>query len=213
MNAQGLLFEESTDDEVSEASSSTFVNNMSLPVHRWFRYSAGFSAEWTERLIRSVAPDGPVRCFDPFSGSATTLIAAEAAGVESFGIDSHPFVSRVAKAKLAYRSDPDAYYTKARRVLSVARELTPDLAGYPKLIRECFDDHQLQELDNLRQAYELEKDNSSASELVWLTLVSILRRVSTAGTAQWQYILPKKKKSSPKQAVAAFEAQGQIIWD
>ncbi len=211
MNAQGLLFEESTDDEVSEASSSTFVNNMSLPVHRWFRYSAGFSAEWTERLIRSVAPDGPVRCFDPFSGSATTLIAAEAAGVESFGIDSHPFVARVAKAKLAYRSDPDAYYTKARRVLSVARKLTPDLAGYPKLIRECFDDQQLQELDNLRQAYELEKDNSSASELVWLTLVSILRRVSTAGTAQWQYILPKKKKSSPKQAVAAFEACCEVF--
>ncbi len=25
---------------------SNFLNNMRLPVHRWFRYSAGFSAEW-----------------------------------------------------------------------------------------------------------------------------------------------------------------------
>jgi hypothetical protein len=25
---------------------SDFLDNMRLPVHRWFRYSAGFSAEW-----------------------------------------------------------------------------------------------------------------------------------------------------------------------
>lgn len=25
--------------------SSTFKDNMSLPIHRWYRYSAGFSAE------------------------------------------------------------------------------------------------------------------------------------------------------------------------
>jgi len=26
--------------------SATFADNMSLPVHRWFRYTAGFSAAW-----------------------------------------------------------------------------------------------------------------------------------------------------------------------
>jgi hypothetical protein len=198
---QTLLFEDvRLATEVSEASSSTFVNNMSLPVHRWFRYSAGFSAEWTERVIRSTAASGAVRCFDPFSGSATTLIAAEAAGVESCGIDSHPFVARIAQAKLAYRSDPGAYRNKANSILRTAGKLDPDLSGYPSLIRECFDEEQLRDLDTLRQAYELEKDDSPASELVWLTLVSILRRVSTAGTAQWQYILPKKKKCVPKKA-------------
>ena len=35
--------------------SSTFATNMSLPVHRWFRYSAGFSAQWAESEIRETA--------------------------------------------------------------------------------------------------------------------------------------------------------------
>ena len=205
MGAQYLLFEGASPAiEVAAESSSTFVNNMSLPVHRWFRYSAGFSAEWTKDVIRGANASGPVRCFDPFAGSATTLIAAEALGVESWGIDSHPFVARIAKAKLAYRSDVAAYQKKTDAIRKRSGNVIPNLSTYPKLIRDCFDDAQLSDLDTLRQAYELEKDDTPASELAWLTLVSILRRVSTAGTAQWQYILPKKKKSAPKRAIDAF---------
>jgi hypothetical protein len=38
---QQLLFPDAqAEDAVSDAASSTFVNNLSLPVHRWFRYSA-----------------------------------------------------------------------------------------------------------------------------------------------------------------------------
>lgn len=29
---------------------SNFLDNLRLPVHRWFRYSAGFSAEWVEMV-------------------------------------------------------------------------------------------------------------------------------------------------------------------
>ncbi len=35
-------------------SSSTFVNNKSVPVHRWLRYSAGYSADWVRDCIVSV---------------------------------------------------------------------------------------------------------------------------------------------------------------
>jgi hypothetical protein len=45
-----------------------------------------------------------------------------------------------------------------------------------------------------------------------LTLVAILRKVSTAGTATWQYILPKKQKRAPAQPVAAFDAFARIIF-
>jgi hypothetical protein len=36
---------------VKADTSSTFTDNMKLPVHRWFRYSAGFSAQWVESVI------------------------------------------------------------------------------------------------------------------------------------------------------------------
>lgn len=32
----------------------TFTDNMKLPVHRWFRYSAGFSAAWTQEVIKMI---------------------------------------------------------------------------------------------------------------------------------------------------------------
>jgi hypothetical protein len=58
--------------------SGAFTDNMKLPVHRWFRYSAGFSAEWAEKIIRQEAgPGGAV--LDPFAGSGTTLLAAQQA--------------------------------------------------------------------------------------------------------------------------------------
>ncbi|MEA5503685.1 hypothetical protein VB735_11310 [Halotia wernerae UHCC 0503] len=34
----------------------TFTDNMKLPIHRWFRYSAGFSADWVERVITELEP-------------------------------------------------------------------------------------------------------------------------------------------------------------
>lgn len=36
---------------------STFSDNMSLPIHRWFRYSAGFSALWVSELIEQETPE------------------------------------------------------------------------------------------------------------------------------------------------------------
>jgi len=51
--------------------SGTFVDNMSLPVHRWFRYSAGFAAQWVERVLAEweIGPHQVV--LDPFVGSGT----------------------------------------------------------------------------------------------------------------------------------------------
>src|SRR6188508_1126867 len=96
---QGLLFADAdAEAAVSDKASSTFIKNLALPVHRWFRYSAGFSAEWVQQVIRAERKE--VRLFDPFAGSGTTLIAAEQLGVQALGIDAHPFVSRIARAKL-----------------------------------------------------------------------------------------------------------------
>ncbi|MEH1889505.1 MAG: hypothetical protein V7K92_08590 [Nostoc sp.] len=39
---------------------------MKLPIHRWFRYSAGFSATWVEGVIAELEPK---IVLDPFAGS------------------------------------------------------------------------------------------------------------------------------------------------
>ena len=178
------MFPDADCEPLSDKTSSTFINNMRLPVHRWFRYSAGFSAEWVSQLIRA---KGATAVFDPFAGSATTLVAAEGEGVASWGIDPHPFVGRIARAKLGWRSNPDEFFAKVRDLRKIAKATKPTTTGYPPLIYKCYDDDEtLSDLDCLRRAYEVVKDDSVASELAWLTLVAILRPTSQAGTAQWQ---------------------------
>lgn len=55
-----------------EARSGTFTDNMKLPIHRWFRYSAGFSAEWAKTIIEQEKVGSKLTVLDPFAGSGAT---------------------------------------------------------------------------------------------------------------------------------------------
>jgi DNA methylase len=184
---------------------------MKLPVHRWFRYSAGFSAQWVETVIANAKQKGNVTLLDPFAGSGTTLLASEKLGIESYGIEAHPFIVRVARSKLLYRTDPEIYLEYIKEITKYAENLQACIDDYPKLIRECFSNQSLECLDKLRQAWEKLANDSPQSQLAWLTIVAILRHVSHAGTAPWQYILPSKQKQSPRLPMSAFQLMAGSI--
>ena len=112
---------------------SNFLNNMRLPVHRWFRYSAGFSAEWVKWLLAE--RDGSeLRVLDPFVGSGTTCLGCDEMGVPSYGLEAHPFVHRVAQANLSYSTDPDRLISKAEKAFGFARKATAETEHYPEII-------------------------------------------------------------------------------
>jgi len=210
---QGLLFPASElRDPTRDALSGTYVDNTRLPVHRWIRFSAGFSAAWAESVIAEASRQGPTTVFDPFAGSATTLLAAENVGVHSIGVEAHPFVCRIGRAKLERRSDADEYLTAIRGIQGAVIERTPSLERYPPLIRRCYTEQALRQLDCLRQEIEDRQDGSPVAELVWLTLVGILRRVSCVNTAQWQYVLPRKAKKRPEEPSLAFDAMARVMY-
>jgi hypothetical protein len=82
------------------------------------------------------------------------------------------------------------------------------------LIRKCYDPATLSKLSALHRAVAANDDGTPAAKLAWLALVSILRKTSHAGTAQWQYVLPRKRKSSPRDADLAFaETSRQMYRD
>jgi DNA modification methylase len=208
---QTTLFPMSLVGAARRSREGSFVDNMRLPVHRWFRYSAGFSAQWVEHEIKRRSGDRTITVLDPFAGSGTTLIAAGQSGVESIGVEAHPFIARVAAAKLLCDGDASEYLRRAQEVLKLAVSSEPAALTYPTLIHRCYAPASLDQLDRLRRAYVLSADGSDQSELVWLTLVSILRVVSTAGTAPWQYVLPNKSKAKVAEPFTAFSRMSHLI--
>src|SRR5437870_1886145 len=89
--------------------STTFAENLSLPIHSWFRYSAGFSALWVREVISRQIALGRRRILDPFAGSGTVLLECERSVAEAKGIEAHPFILRVGQAKLHWRINPQAF--------------------------------------------------------------------------------------------------------
>ncbi len=201
------------DDGVAASkTSSTFADNLKLPIHRWFRYSAGFSALWTREVIQTAIASrvGPVRVLDPFAGSGTVVIEAAGLGCEAIGVESHPFVARIADVKIRRDVDPEGYQPYIQNILKRATRIAPSIDHYPALIRKCYPDEPLVELDRLRLAWT-ETTDSPYYAHGWLTLASILRQCSPVGTASWQYVLPKKTKAIVAAPRVAFRAKAAQI--
>lgn len=204
---------------IQKEKTSTFIDNMSLPIHRWFRYSAGFSAKWVEEVICQelikkgvgVNDKKDFVVLDPFAGSGTTLLASEAANVKSVGFESHPLVFRVAEAKLFWNTNIDLFSLYAKSVLDLAKTLEGSKEEYPTIVYKCYDDYNLITLDKLKKALYTMKDDSAQYKLTWLAFVSIIRCSSHAGTAQWQYVLPNKTKAKVSDAFEAFERQIELM--
>src|SRR3989442_3706328 len=208
---QMKLFSIDDAETVTNDTTSTFLDNLSLPIHRWFRYPAGFSALWIHQLIEQEKCKGRSRIFDPFSGSGTLLLASELCNVEAIGVEAHPFVARIARAKLHWQQSPKVFRDYAFSILERAKTRERAVSESPKLIQDCFPPEALYRLESLRKVWEESADGSPLSELTWLTLASILRECSPVGTAQWQYILPAKTKAKVMDPYEAFETKVYLM--
>ena len=175
--------------------SSTFQDNMRLPVHRWYRYTAGFSASWVGSELEIAKKEGCMNVLDPFVGSGTVVLESLLHGMNAIGVESHPYVCRIAQAKLAWTHiPPDVLIGACRQCLARAEASEGRHAAYPDIIMKCFSEETLDALHALQTAC-LRIEHPEVRDFVWFVLTSILRSTSPVGTAQWQYVLPRKSKA------------------
>ncbi|MGB3651049.1 MAG: DNA methyltransferase [Rivularia sp. (in: cyanobacteria)] len=205
------LFDDSPQSKTIAEKTGTFTDNMKLPVHRWFRYSAGFSAAWTEEVIKELQPKN---VLDPFVGSGTVCVVADKLNVNSYGIEAHPFVYRIAKGKLAWKANSDDFLPAIDDIKNRAESIKLTLPeNIPALLTKCYTKDTLISLFKIRQAYfeiapNLPEDIQS---LTFLAICSILRLSSYVGTAQWQYVLPNKRKAKTCEPFLALDNQVALI--
>lgn len=203
MAKQLTLFPE-MEVEVKDNKSSTFEDNMKLPIHRWYRYTAGFSAAWVSKVIDEEIENGRTHIIDPFVGSGTVAIESTKHPVEAYGLESNPYVFKIASAKLKWNTLSKSHIQQvAKELLAKATNIETDTTNYPPLVKKCYPDSTLRILDSLKRAC-LAMEKGEEQDFMWFIITSILRCTSPVGTAQWQYIQPNKSKANVLSPYDAF---------
>jgi hypothetical protein len=187
----------------------TFADSKTASIHRWFQYPAGFSYKAVEWILAVHSIKLGDIVYDPFVGTGTTSVVCKGRGIESLGVEAHPFVYKIAKLKTEWdydfrrlRETADDFIFQLKWGVNKAHEV--DVAQVPELVRKCFSLGNLQRLIFIRDQIEAISD-VTIRDLFSVALTCALRNASAAATG-WPYIAPKKRIQE-KDGVACFTEQ------
>lgn len=177
----------------------TFKDSLRAPIHRWFTYPAGFSYKAVEHSIKRFGVKIGQTIYDPFMGSGTTNLVAKTLGIHSIGVEAHPFVFKIARAKLCWEIN-EAHvhnfiqYAQKHLLAESNRLRTQELTDeFPELILKCYEPKTIYDLWALREIIQGYCMGDDLHQFFFVVVTALLREVSTAATG-WPYIAPKKKK-------------------
>ena len=195
---------------VTEDLRGTFKDNMKAPIHRWFRYSAGFSYNLVEEVFRKYKIGRGSIVLDPFAGVGTTCVSSKKLQVESIGKEAHPLVAWIAQVKIRWDFDFSMLKKTIDQILFessmvIAEAPAIDTTRKPKLLQNSFSEQKLSQLYALKE-YLIKISDEKVRDLCILALLSTLRKVSKAHTG-WPYILPKKERKNVPELFPTFQTQ------
>jgi DNA modification methylase len=130
----------------------TFRSNEELPVHRWWPYVQGYSAEFVQQILDRGSRRAPARVLDPFAGSGTTLVEARRAGAAALGSELLAPAVLAARVKTAFELDPSALRAAAARLLRRAGSRAPGPLPFLRETHRQFSPRALRDLTRLRDA-------------------------------------------------------------
>lgn len=216
--AQLRLFEPTSPiRELETAKLGTFQDCLKAPIHRWFKYPAGFSYRLVEALIDELGLNQSHWILDPFVGCGTVSVVAKMRGVNSVGIEAHPFVYWVAKVKCFWEFDLVQLRRKLAELLRAISLPTKsdldaqDLSEFPELVRKCFSETNLRKLKFIRDTIMAFEFTPQERDLFLLALADTLRSASKAG-AGWPYIAPSEYHAKQERdAITVFSETAQMF--
>ncbi len=217
LNEQRPLFALDDEKPTENQEWGTFKDSLRAPIHNWFTYPAGFSYKAVQASLKLNGIQVGQTIYDPFMGTGTTNLTAKKLAINSYGVEAHPFVFRIARTKLNWDIDKQSAIEALTQVQSIVRNDRKQAIAdhllereFPELVLKCFEDRTLFDLLSIRNAVIQGDFTPQIIDFLFVALTSVLRQVSTAETG-WPYIAPKKQKSTSLNKYALHEFSRQVL--
>lgn len=159
----------------------TFKDSLKAPIHRWFAYPAGYSYKLVETKIRGFHLGPSSWIIDPFVGCGTTSVVAQMMGVNSIGIEAHPFVHWVARVKTFWEYDMAKLHEAVNDITGYLSHLPRrawskiEIRSVPALLQKCYSVENLQKLLFVRDCISQSTWSQEIKDYLNLGLTATLR--------------------------------------
>ena len=159
----------------------TFTPNKSEPIHRWYKYTQGFSGNLVSSLIADLKLNRNDLVLDPFTGSGTTNLECKKQGIPSIGIEISPLMSFVSKVKVKTWNHKEL--SKYATNLSLpsydhAAKIEPQISVFEDYLRKAFAPEILAQLACYTDEFEKEEFPKNCRDFLKMALISIMEDVS-----------------------------------
>lgn len=168
------------------------------PFQRWYRYKEGFSIQFVHKIIEEYGHKDMKKIMDPFSGSGTTVLAANRLGMQGIGFEVNPFsffLMQTKQKKYTYEEICIFEYEFKRIIDEISNGMTeeyvlPVLSISNKVFQK---DAEIVMMSCKKKIDKITSDNvNSLLKLGWISCIEELSNYRKAGNG-----LKKRKTVKP----------------
>jgi hypothetical protein len=128
---------------------AVFGKNEQTPVHNWFRFKEGFSADLLGTILTEFEDKfgaSEIRMLDPFCGVGTALLSSQlhhGKVIHATGIERNPFIRFVASTKLRWADlFPGTLVSDGLKALELSLDVSPHLPALSSIRKgRCISRH------------------------------------------------------------------------
>ena len=137
---------------ILDANIGSAKDNMSSPVHNWYKFTAGFSYKFVDIILEDYK-DKDIVVYEPFAGCGTTLVECQKLGFPSIGNESQELMCNVIHAKLNWTISKQRYSrakNSIKKYVEKNKRIPETAAKFHPLLVTLYDEPSLRELYCIR---------------------------------------------------------------
>lgn len=148
---------------IIDANIGSAKDNMSSPVHNWYKFTAGFSYKFVDIILEDYKGQD-ISVFEPFAGCGTTLVECQKQGFKSVGNESQELMCNIINAKLNWTITKQQFSHGVRTIENYVennKDTDKTAVQFHPLLQTLYDEPTLRELYNIRDGIKRLRNNNT----------------------------------------------------